>query len=71
GARQARELLAEVGGDPASSVADPDGSLAAAWDVAGVPETFVVDAGGRLAREWRGVKVPGHVDEVLEFVQSL
>ncbi len=33
--------------------------------------TFVVDAQGRLAREWRGVKVPGHVDQVLEFVQSL
>ncbi len=33
--------------------------------------TFVIDAEGRLAREWRGVKVPGHVAEVLEFVKSL
>jgi len=33
--------------------------------------TFVIDAGGKLAREWRGVKVPGHVEEVLEYVQSL
>ena len=33
--------------------------------------TFVIDAKGRLAREWRGVKVAGHVDEVLAFVQSL
>ena len=33
--------------------------------------TFVIDGDGRLAREWRGVKVPGHVDEVLEYVQSL
>ena len=33
--------------------------------------TFVVDRDGRLAREWRGVKVAGHADEVLEFVQSL
>jgi peroxiredoxin Q/BCP len=33
--------------------------------------TFVVDREGRLVREWRGVKVPGHVDEVLAFVQSL
>ena len=33
--------------------------------------TFVIDAGGKLVREWRGVKVPGHVDEVLEYVQSL
>ncbi|MBK7792497.1 MAG: peroxiredoxin [Betaproteobacteria bacterium] len=33
--------------------------------------TFVIDAKGVPAREWRGVKVPGHVDEVLAFVQSL
>ena len=32
--------------------------------------TFVVDASGRLVKEWRGVKVPDHVDEVLEFVKS-
>jgi peroxiredoxin Q/BCP len=36
-----------------------------------VRSTFVIDGAGRLAREWRGVKVPGHVDEVLAFVQSL
>jgi peroxiredoxin Q/BCP len=33
--------------------------------------TFVIDAEGRLAKEWRGAKVPGHVDEVLAFVQSI
>jgi peroxiredoxin Q/BCP len=33
--------------------------------------TFVIDGEGRLRREWRGVKVPGHVDEVLAFVQAL
>ncbi len=33
--------------------------------------TFLVDAQGKLAREWRGVKVPGHADEVLEAVRSL
>ena len=33
--------------------------------------TFVIDAAGKLAREWRGVKVPGHAQEVLKFVQSL
>ncbi|MFC5513767.1 peroxiredoxin [Massilia jejuensis] len=32
--------------------------------------TFVVDAHGRLVKEWRGVNVPDHVDEVLEFVKS-
>lgn len=33
--------------------------------------TFVIDGSGRIVREWRGVKVPGHVEEVLAFVQSL
>jgi len=33
--------------------------------------TFLIDAQGVLAREWRKVKVPGHVDEVLEAVKSL
>lgn len=33
--------------------------------------TFVFDAGGELRREWRGVKVPGHAQEVLEFVKTL
>ena len=33
--------------------------------------TFVVDRQGVLAREWRGVKVPGHVQEVLNFVKAL
>jgi len=33
--------------------------------------TFVIDAEGKLRKEWRGVKVPGHVDTVLEYVQSL
>jgi peroxiredoxin Q/BCP len=33
--------------------------------------TFVIDADGKLAKEWRGVKVPGHADEVLDFVKTL
>jgi peroxiredoxin Q/BCP len=33
--------------------------------------TFVIDGEGVLAREWRGVKVPGHVEEVLNFVKTL
>jgi peroxiredoxin Q/BCP len=33
--------------------------------------TFVIDREGRLAKEWRGLKVPGHADEVLAFVKSL
>ena len=33
--------------------------------------TFVIDGGGVLRREWRGVKVPGHAEEVLNFVKTL
>ena len=33
--------------------------------------TFVIDGAGKLVREWRGLKVPGHVDEVLAFVAAL
>ena len=33
--------------------------------------TFLIDANGILQREWRGVKVPGHVEEVLEAAKSL
>lgn len=33
--------------------------------------TFVIDRDGVLRREWRGVKVPGHAQEVLDFVKTL
>ena len=33
--------------------------------------TFVIDENGVLAREWRGVKVPGHAQEVLDFVKTV
>ncbi|MGS2744734.1 peroxiredoxin [Halomonas sp. LS-001] len=33
--------------------------------------TFLIDREGNLAEEWRGVKVPGHVDEVLAAAQAL
>ncbi len=33
--------------------------------------TFVIDANGTVRREWRGVKVPGHAEEVLAFVKSI
>lgn len=33
--------------------------------------TFVIGADGQLLRAWRGVKVPGHVAEVLAFVKTL
>jgi peroxiredoxin Q/BCP len=33
--------------------------------------TFLVGADGLLVQEWRGLKVPGHVDEVLKAVKTL
>ncbi|WP_298291120.1 peroxiredoxin [Thiomonas sp.] len=33
--------------------------------------TFVIDTQGVLRQEWRGVKVAGHVDEVLDVIQKL
>jgi thioredoxin-dependent peroxiredoxin len=33
--------------------------------------TFLIDSSGILCAEWRGLKVAGHVDEVLEEVKAL
>ncbi len=33
--------------------------------------TFVIDKNSVLVREWRGVKVDGHVQEVLQFIKTL
>jgi thioredoxin-dependent peroxiredoxin len=67
-------------GLPFELISDPEEALCQAFgvmkmkkmygkEVRGVERsTFVIDAHGRLVKEWRGVKVPGHVDEVLEFV---
>jgi peroxiredoxin Q/BCP len=68
---------------PFDLIADEDETLCRQFDVIkeknmygkkvkGVERsTFLIDSEGRLAREWRKVKVPGHVDEVLDAVKSL
>ena len=33
--------------------------------------TFVIDGQGVLRHEWRGVKAPGHAQEVLDFIKTL
>ena len=33
--------------------------------------TFLVNTKGKVIKEWRGVKVKGHVREVLESVEQL
>ena len=32
--------------------------------------TFLIDAGGVMRAEWRGIKVAGHVEEVLAAVKG-
>jgi peroxiredoxin Q/BCP len=32
--------------------------------------TFIIDKNGVVAKEWRGVKVPGHAQQVLDYVES-
>jgi peroxiredoxin Q/BCP len=33
--------------------------------------TFLIDKTGTVAKVWHKVKVPGHVDEVLQAVKAL
>lgn len=68
---------------PFELISDPDEQLCALFgvmknkvmygkQVRGIERsTFVIDAAGEMVKEWRGVKVPGHVNEVLEFVKTL
>ncbi len=67
---------------PFELISDPDEKLCAIFDVIrekkmygkivrGIQRsTFVINTNGELLKEWRAVKVPGHVDEVLEYVAS-
>ncbi len=68
---------------PFHLLSDPDEALCAQFEVMKMKNmygkqvrgiersTFVIDADGKLAQEWRGLKVPGHVAEVLAFVQAM
>src|SRR4051794_13921654 len=68
---------------PFELISDPEEALCKKFDVIRMKNmygrqvlgiqrsTFVIDGKGKLAREWRGVKVPGHVDEVLAFVRGM
>jgi peroxiredoxin Q/BCP len=70
-------------GIPFELISDPDETVCALFDVMKMKNmygkqvrsversTFVIGADRTLLREWRGVKVPGHIDEVLQFVRSL
>ena len=70
-------------GFPFELLSDPDEKLCALFGVIKMKNmygrkvrgiersTFLIDGNGELAREWRGVRVPGHVEEVLEAVKAL
>jgi peroxiredoxin Q/BCP len=70
-------------GMPFELISDPDETLCAMFNVMKMKNmygkqirgiersTFVIDASGKMVKEWRGVKVPGHADDVLEFVKSI
>jgi peroxiredoxin Q/BCP len=68
---------------PFELISDDDEKLCAQFDVIKMKNmygkkvrgiersTFLIDGSGALAREWRGVKVPGHAEEVLAAVKAL
>jgi len=68
---------------PFQLISDPEETLCLMFDVMKMKNmygkqvrgiersTFVIDGAGTLVKEWRGVKVPGHIDEVLDFVKAL
>ncbi|AOJ01731.1 MULTISPECIES: peroxiredoxin [Burkholderia] len=68
---------------PFPLISDPDETLCTLFgvmklkkmygkEVRGIERsTFVIDGEGVLRHAWRGVKVPGHVDDVLSAVQAL
>ena len=70
-------------GFPFDLIADTDEKLCAQFDVIKmknmygkqvrgiVRSTFLIDGTGKLVNEWRGVKVAGHVQQVLDAVLAL
>jgi len=67
---------------PFDLISDVDEQACAAFDVIKMKNmygrkvrgiersTFVIDSAGIVRRQWRGVKVPGHAQEVLDFVRN-
>lgn len=80
---KSHERFADKHDFPFPLIADPDETLCRQFDVIkeknmygrkvmGIERsTFLFDTDGKLAREWRKVRVPGHVEEVLQAVRDL
>lgn len=68
---------------PFPLIADTDESVCHTYDVIKLKQmygkqvrgiersTFLIDARGKLVQAWRGLKVPGHAQEVLQAARSL
>jgi thioredoxin-dependent peroxiredoxin len=80
---KAQENFKTKQGFPFDLIADKEEVLCQAMDVIKMKNmygkqvrgiersTFLIDSDGVLRQEWRGVKVKGHVEEVLEAVKAL
>jgi peroxiredoxin Q/BCP len=70
-------------GLPFELISDPDEALCLMFNVMKMKNmygkqvrgiertTFLIDGNGKLVKEWRGVKVPGHADDVLGLLKTL
>lgn len=79
---KAQQNFKDKQGFPFELLSDKDESLCQAFDVIKMKNmygkkvrgiersTFLIDREGKLQQEWRGVKVKGHVEEVLEAVKT-
>ena len=80
---KAQERFKEKQGFPFDLIADTDETLCQAFDVIKMKNmygkqvrgiersSFLIDDQGILRHEWRGVKVKGHVEDVLETLKAL
>ncbi len=80
---QSHQGFAEKQNLPFALITDPDEALCERFgvmklknmygkQVRGIERsTFLIDRHGKLVQEWRGVRVPGHADEVLQAAQNL
>lgn len=74
--RSKHKLTVSLGSDPETKMAQTFGvwgekTLYGRKYMGMERATFLVDATGRIAAVWRRVKVPGHVEAVLEKARSL
>lgn len=79
---ESHEKFREKQGVGFTLVSDPEGELCNKFEVIQekslygrkfmgiVRSTFLLDENGKVLKEWRKVKVPGHIEEVLQFLKD-